>query len=78
MAIAAWLIQTAVGRALTAVLIGGIGWIGFSQYYQHKGAVKERAKFERAGQVNAGKANKARREINRTPDEKLFDGYARD
>lgn len=78
MAIAAWLIQTAIGRAISAVLIGGLGWFGFAQYYQHKGAQKQVAKFEQAGKVNAAKSNKIRRAVNGLPESALNDSYRRD
>lgn len=70
--------STVIGRALVA----GVGlltlWVAFAWHYEAKGALKELAKVERAGEKNAAKADAARRSVDKLPDDRLKDRYFRD
>jgi len=71
-------LSSTVGRVL--VIGGGVIalWVAFASHYQSKGAAKERAKIERAGEKNAAKAEAARRSVDKLPDGSLRDKYFRD
>jgi hypothetical protein len=71
-------LSSTIGRVL---VIGGGAlalWVAFASHYQSKGAAKERAKIERAGEKNAAKAEAARRSVDKLPDDRLRDAYFRD
>lgn len=66
------------GRVVTAVLMGFVA-LGVNNALQRsKGAANERAKIERLGDANAEKAERARRAVSRTPDDRLRDRFFRD
>lgn len=63
--------------AVVAAVAGGLV-ASFAYSNQRKGAAKERAKIERAADVNARKADAARKSVSAVPADGLRDKYARD
>jgi len=63
--------------AVVAAVAGGLV-ASFAYSNQRKGAAKERAKIERAGDVNAKKAAAARKSVAGVPADGLRDTYGRD
>ena len=70
--------MTLVGRCVLSGLAIGGAWLWVKLHYESAGRVKERAKIERAGDLNAQKSEAARRSVDRLPDSRLRDGYFRD
>ena len=69
---------TPIGRIAGTFAILAIAWFGFARHYENKGASRVVAKIEKGNNANAEKANAARRSVDDTPADSLFDNYRRD
>lgn len=69
-----------LNQIIGAVLVAGAisGFVAFAAYERNKGAASAVAKMERKADVNARKADAARRSADQLPVDGLRDAYFRD